>query len=51
MNKCWLSPCWVLTSQLVLASFHKALRSYFGTGADLYALTRTQILEENSPLL
>lgn len=36
-----------LTSQPELADFHKALCSYFGSRADLYALTWTQILEEN----
>lgn len=39
-----------LTSQPELADFHKASCSYFGTRADLYALTRTQILAENSHL-
>lgn len=39
-----------LTSQPEPADFHKAPCSYFGTRADLYALTWTQILEENSHL-
>ena len=39
-----------LTSQPELANSHKTPCSYFGTRADLHALTWTQILEENSHL-